>query len=234
MTGDQLRALIPVAWRAVIDCAITETELEHLAARLDEDHREIFPPREQWFRALDETPLCDVRAVILGQDPYPTQGQAEGVAFSVPDGMLPVPPSLRRILSEAEREATIAPGRSSLLQWARRGVLLLNAALTVPEGTAGGHATIGWQTVTDAILRAVASQPGPVVFMPWGAHARVVVRHAGIRSSGWASRASGSRAQPTSWPCCRPCCWRHACMSMNRPVMAALNGDVDSGWRAAG
>ena len=103
MTGDQLRALIPVAWRAVIDCAITETELEHLAARLDEDHREIFPPREQWFRALDETPLCDVRAVILGQDPYPTQGQAEGVAFSVPDGMLPVPPSLRRILSEAER-----------------------------------------------------------------------------------------------------------------------------------
>jgi len=69
MTGDQLRALIPVAWRAVIDCAITETELEHLAARLDEDHREIFPPREQWFRALDETPLCDVRAVILGQDP---------------------------------------------------------------------------------------------------------------------------------------------------------------------
>ena len=78
MMGDQLRALIPVAWRAVIDCAITETELEHLAARLDEDHREIFPPREQWFRALDETPLCDVRAVILGQDPYPTQGQAGG------------------------------------------------------------------------------------------------------------------------------------------------------------
>ena len=69
MMGDQLGALIPVAWRAVIDCAITETELEHLAARLDEDHREIFPPREQWFRALDETPLCDVRAVILGQDP---------------------------------------------------------------------------------------------------------------------------------------------------------------------
>jgi len=181
MTGDQLRALIPVAWRAVIDCAITETELEHLAARLDEDHREIFPPREQWFRALDETPLCDVRAVILGQDPYPTQGQAEGLAFSLPDGVLPVPPSLRRILSEAAREATIAPGRTSLLQWARRGVLLLNTALTVPEGKAAGHATIGWQPVTDAILRAVASQPGPVDFMPWGAHARVAVRRAGIK-----------------------------------------------------
>ena len=69
MMGDQLGALIPVAWRAVIDCAITETELEHLAARLDEDHREIFPPRERSFRALDETPLCDVPAVILGQDP---------------------------------------------------------------------------------------------------------------------------------------------------------------------
>ena len=82
---------------------------------------------------------------------------------------------------EAAREATIAPGRTSLLHWARRGVLLLNAALTVPEGMAGGHAKIGWQPVTDAILRAVASQPGPVVFMPWGAHARVAVRRAGIK-----------------------------------------------------
>jgi uracil-DNA glycosylase len=181
MTAAQLRALIPLDWRAALDGNLPETELEQLARTLGDERRVILPPRDQWFRALDETPLSEVRAVIVGQDPYPTQGQAEGLAFSVPDGMLPLPPSLRRILSEAAREATIAPARSSLLQWARRGVLLLNAALTVPEGTAGGHAKIGWQPVTDAILRAVASQPGPVVFMPWGAHARVAVRRAGIK-----------------------------------------------------
>ena len=181
MTAAQLRALIPLDWRAALDGNLPETELEQLARTLGDERRVILPPRDQWFRALDETPLSEVRAVIVGQDLYPTQGQAEGLAFSVPDGMLPLPPSLRRILSEAAREATIAPARSSLLQWARRGVLLLNAALTVPEGTAGGHAKIGWQPVTDAILRAVASQPGPVVFMPWGAHARVAVRRAGIK-----------------------------------------------------
>ena len=181
MTAAQLRALIPLDWRAALDGNLPETELEQLARTLGDERRVILPPRDQWFRALDETPLSEVRAVIVGQDPYPTQGQAEGLAFSVPDGMLPLPPSLRRILSEAAREATIAPARSSLLQWARRGVLLLNAALTVPEGTAGGHAKIGWQPVTDAILRAVASQPGPVVFMPWGAHARAAVRRAGIK-----------------------------------------------------
>jgi uracil-DNA glycosylase len=181
MTPAHLRALIPVDWRAALDGNLPETELEQLARALSDERRVVLPPREQWFRALDETPYSEVRAVILGQDPYPTLGQAEGLAFSVPDGVLPVAPSLRRILSEAEREATIAPGRTSLIQWATRGVLLLNVALTVPEGTAGGHAKIGWRPVTDAILRAVASQPGPVVFMPWGAHARAAVRRAGIK-----------------------------------------------------
>jgi uracil-DNA glycosylase len=180
MTHAQLRALVPVDWRATLYGNLPEKELEQLARALSDERRVVLPARDQWFRALDETPLSEVRAVILGQDPYPTQGQAEGLAFSVPDRMLPMPPSLMRILSEAAREAKIASGRTSLLQWATPGVLLLNAALTVPEGTAGGHAKIGWQAVTDAILRAVASQPGPVVFMPWGTHARAAVRRAGI------------------------------------------------------
>src|SRR5664280_1782133 len=183
MTPALLRALIPVDWLVALDGNLPETELEQLARALSNERRVVLPARDQWFRALDETPSSEVRAVILGQDPYPTLGQAEGLAFSVPDGVLPVPPLLRRILSEAEREATIAPGRTSLLQWAKRGVLLLNAALTIPEGTAGGHAKIGWQPVTDGILRAVASQPGPVVFMPWGAHARAAVRRAGSRTA---------------------------------------------------
>src|SRR5664280_289557 len=109
MMGDQLGALIPVAWRAVIDCAITETELEHLAARLDENHREIFPPREQWFRALDETPLCDVRAVILGTRRSPAAG-------STPSGcgrpsLWPAPPTGRRCSPSMPRLGRAAPPR---------------------------------------------------------------------------------------------------------------------------
>ena len=178
MTGDELRALIPLDWWAAIDGTIPETEFRQLARRLDEEQRAIFPTRERWFRALDETPLTAVRAVILGQDPYPTEGQAEGLAFSMPDGQ-EAPRSLRRILS-AVREDTIAPSRTSLLAWARRGVLLLNTALTVPAGQAGGHTNVGWRPVTDGILRAVASQPGPVVFMPWGVLVRAAVARAGI------------------------------------------------------
>ncbi len=180
MTAEQLRALIPDGWRAAIDGTLADPVFEELAVRLGEEQRDVFPAREQWFRALCETPLAAVRAVIIGQDPYPTKEQAEGLAFSVPDGVRPVPPSLTRILNEAKRETTIVPGRTSLLPWAERGVLLLNTALTVPEGKAGGHMQIGWQPVTDAILRAVASQPGPVVFMAWGAHARAAVMRAGI------------------------------------------------------
>jgi len=180
MTADELRALIPPDWLLVIESIVSASSVEHLARRLGEEHRAVFPSRGLWFRALRETQLADVRAVIIGQDPYPTRGQADGLAFSVPDGQ-EVPSSLKRVIHEAEREATISPGRGSLVQWARRGVLLLNTALTVPEGTAGGHATIGWQPVTDAILRTVASQPRRVVFLTWGAHARNAVGRAGVK-----------------------------------------------------
>jgi uracil DNA glycosylase len=78
MTAAQLRALIPVGWRAALDGNLPETELERLARALSDERRVVLPARDQWFRALDETPLSDARAVILGQDPYPTQGQAEG------------------------------------------------------------------------------------------------------------------------------------------------------------
>ena len=180
LTAERLRALIPAGWCAAIDVMLAESVFQDLAVRLAAEQRDIFPAREQWFRALDVTSLTEVRAVIIGQDPYPKKEQAEGLAFSVPDGVRPVPPSLLRILGETKREDTIVPGRTSLLPWAKRGVLLLNTVLTVPEGKAGGHAKIGWQPVTDAILRAVASQPGPVVFMAWGAHARAAVMRTGI------------------------------------------------------
>jgi uracil-DNA glycosylase len=105
MTTDELLALIPPEWLVSIEDAVPASSIEQLARRLGEEQRSVFPSRGRWFRALHETKLAEVRAVIMGQDPYPTQGQADGLAFSVPDGQK-VPSSLKRILREAEREAT--------------------------------------------------------------------------------------------------------------------------------
>jgi uracil-DNA glycosylase len=135
----------------------------------------VYPPSP--FRALEITALADVRVVILGQDPYHGPGQAEGLGFSVAPGVQP-PPSLRNIFKEIARDpavprpSAVASGCGSLLAWARQGVLLINASLTVEQGQPGSHAGRGWEVLTDALVRAVASRPGPVVFMLWGAHAQ--------------------------------------------------------------
>lgn len=126
----------------------------------------------QVFRALALTPLPEVRVLILGQDPYHGPGQAEGLAFSVPAGEKP-PPSLRNIFKELQRDLGLAPpAHGSLFSWAQQGVLLLNTSLTVEDGQAGSHAKLGWQALTDDICSAVAGDPGPKVFMLWGAHAQ--------------------------------------------------------------
>ena len=135
----------------------------------------VYPPTP--FRALELTALADVRVVILGQDPYHGPGQAEGLAFSVAPGVRP-PPSLSNIFKEIARDpalshpSAVALGCGSLLGWARQGVLLINACLTVEQGQPGSHAGHGWEVLTDAIVGAVAARPGPVVFMLWGAHAQ--------------------------------------------------------------
>lgn len=124
------------------------------------------------LRALALTPLESVRAVILGQDPYHGPGQAEGLAFSVPEGVRP-PPSLRNIHKELRRDLGHPPPASpSLVPWARQGVLLLNSCLTVEAGQPGGHAKRGWEVLTDRLIDAVAAQAEPVVFLLWGAHAQ--------------------------------------------------------------
>ena len=132
----------------------------------------IYPPRP--FRALELTPLAQVRVVILGQDPYHGPGQAHGLAFSVPDGVRP-PPSLRNIFKELARDPAVVPephSGGSLERWARQGVLLLNTSLTVEEGSAASHAKKGWETLTDALLERVAATASPCVYMLWGAHAQ--------------------------------------------------------------
>ena len=132
----------------------------------------IYPPGSQIFRAFELTPIDQVKVVILGQDPYHGAGQAMGLSFSVPDGV-PAPPSLRNIFKEIESDLGVKmSGRPNLEPWARQGVLLLNAALTVLAGAAASHSRIGWQEFTDAVIRTVSERCDGVVFLLWGSFAR--------------------------------------------------------------
>jgi uracil-DNA glycosylase len=135
--------------------------------------RAVFPARAQWFAALAHTPPAAVRVVILGQDPYPTRGNAMGLAFSVPRGMA-IPASLRNIYKAMQLDLGIQPAlHGDLSAWAARGVLLLNTTLTVEEGQPNAHADIGWSAVTDAVISAMgAADQQPKVFLLWGAHAQ--------------------------------------------------------------
>jgi uracil-DNA glycosylase len=140
-----------------VDCRIAEGAL-------------VFPPNP--LHALAVTSLDSVRVVILGQDPYHGSGQAHGLAFSVPAGVLP-PPSLRNIFRELRNDLDLAsPTCGDLTAWARRGVLLLNTVLTVEEGRPASHARKGWGVFTDQLITTIAQDPAPKVFLLWGAHAQ--------------------------------------------------------------
>jgi uracil-DNA glycosylase len=134
--------------------------------------KRIFPRGSDWFRALDLTPLEDVRVVILGQDPYHGPGQAHGLCFSVPPEVQP-PPSLVNIYKELESDLGIKRPRHGFLEhWARQGVLLLNSVLTVERGRAASHRERGWERFTDRIIAEVNAKQDPVVFMLWGSYAQ--------------------------------------------------------------
>ncbi len=138
----------------------------------------------QVFRALALTPRCQTRVVILGQDPYHGPGQAEGLAFSVPAGQR-VPPSLRNIFKELQRDLGLAlPASGSLEAWARRGVLLLNTTLTVEDGQPGIHAKLGWQALTGEICTVLRDDAAPTVFMLWGAHAHAQAQASALAEVG--------------------------------------------------
>ncbi len=160
-------------WRPLVADFLTSTVGRALSLRLDNAlaaGQTIYPLEP--FRALNLTPLSQVRVVILGQDPYHGPGQAEGLAFSVAPGVR-LPPSLRNIFKELQRSLGVAiPKQGSLVRWARQGVLLLNTCLTVEAGRPASHAGWGWEVLTDALVAAVARRPHPVVFMLWGAHAQ--------------------------------------------------------------
>ncbi len=132
----------------------------------------IFPPGKQIFSAFSHTPFDQVKAVILGQDPYHGPGQAHGLCFSVPLG-ISQPPSLMNILKELNADLGIpVPSHGSLVNWADQGVLLLNATLTVRSGQAGSHQNRGWETFTDSVIRKISAMKTGVVFLLWGRYAQ--------------------------------------------------------------
>ncbi len=163
------------SWKAPLADAFAAPSMQALRAFLVAQRnagKRIFPKPGEWFRALDLTPLDEVRVVILGQDPYHGEGQAHGLCFSVKPGVK-TPPSLVNIYKELSRDLGIAPARHGFLEsWAKQGVLLLNSVLTVEMGQAASHQGRGWETFTDAIIRAVNARAEPVVFLLWGAYAQ--------------------------------------------------------------
>ena len=132
----------------------------------------VYPPSEEVFAALHLTPYAAVKVLILGQDPYHGEGQAHGLCFSVRPGV-PKPPSLENIGKEMVDDLGVAlPDHGSLEAWARQGVLLLNATLTVRARSAASHQKKGWERFTDEVIRVVNDKPETVVFILWGAYAR--------------------------------------------------------------
>jgi uracil-DNA glycosylase len=166
---------IPESWRPVLEPVLAEPETRQLAGWLSAEEaagKLVYPPRDCRLKALELTPLENVRVVILGQDPYHGPGQAMGLCFAVPPGTR-VPPSLANIYQELATDLGIPPpAHGDLSGWARQGVLLLNTTLTVEHGKAGSHAGRGWEAVTDACVAAVAERAEPSVFILWGSHAQ--------------------------------------------------------------
>ncbi|MEN7538085.1 uracil-DNA glycosylase [Aurantiacibacter flavus] len=166
---------VPASWAKVLDPVLSQPAARKLGGWLraeEEAGKAIYPPRGTRLRALELTPLEEVKVVILGQDPYHGPGQAHGLCFSVQDGVA-LPPSLRNIYAELADDLGIAPAAGGNLEsWARQGVLLLNNTLTVENGKAGSHAGKGWEAITDVCVAAVAEREEPCVFILWGSHAQ--------------------------------------------------------------
>lgn len=160
-------------WDEVLKDEMEKPYFQQLMTWLDQEYEEavVYPPRDLLFQAFRLTPYAEVKAVILGQDPYHGAGQAEGLSFSVMPGVR-VPPSLRNIYIELKEDLNIpTPNHGSLVQWGKEGVLLLNTALTVRESKPASHRGKGWEQFTDAVIHALNDRSEPMVFLLWGNHA---------------------------------------------------------------
>lgn len=165
------------AWKAHFEREFSQDYMAKLREFLKSEMKGgavIYPPKEQWFNAFLFTPFDKIKVVIVGQDPYHGEGQAHGLSFSVPDGVT-IPPSLRNIYKELYRDLGINTPRSGNLEaWARQGVLLLNASLTVRASEANSHSKQGWLRFTNSCIHHINEQRQGVVFLAWGRFAHEV------------------------------------------------------------
>lgn len=165
---------LPAGWREVLSGETGQDYYRRLGEFLAAERARytVFPPEDEVFTALELTPPAQVKALILGQDPYHDHGQAHGLAFSVRPGVKP-PPSLRNIFLELRDDLGCPlPASGCLIPWAEQGVLLLNTVLTVRAHQAHSHRGKGWERFTDAVIRAVSAGQRPVAFVLWGAPAQ--------------------------------------------------------------
>ncbi|WP_417606382.1 uracil-DNA glycosylase [Primorskyibacter flagellatus] len=163
---------VPEAWAHLP--FFSET-LPGIVTRLEAETRPIYPPDQQVFRALDLCSPDNTKVVILGQDPYHTNGKADGLAFSIPDDFGGRLDSLGNIFKELHDDLDLTRTQTNLSDWADQGVLLLNTALTVPEGAAKGHAKLGWDRLNKEVLTALSDRPR--AFLLWGGPAQKYARH---------------------------------------------------------
>ena len=135
-------------------------------------NKDIYPPRGSWFKAFEYSSFASTKVIILGQDPYHGEGQAEGLSFSVPKGIT-IPPSLRNIYKELEEDDVdfTNPDHGNLISWAQQGVLLINSVLTVEKNTPAAHANQGWELFTDQVINLLNDNKNHLVFILWGAYA---------------------------------------------------------------
>ena len=165
---------IEASWKEHLEGEFTKPYFAQLTESVRNEYRNglCFPPGKLVFNAFNLCPFDKVKVVILGQDPYHEQGQAMGLSFSVPEGIM-LPPSLQNIYKEIQNDlGKPIPTSGVLTRWAKQGVLLLNATLTVRAHIANSHQTLGWQNFTDAAIAALSNHREHVVFMLWGGFAR--------------------------------------------------------------
>lgn len=163
------------SWKEVLQSEFSKPYFQQIITFLKTERasgKTIYPPGGLIFNAFAQTPFNEVEVVILGQDPYHGPGQAHGLSFSVPDGITP-PPSLINIFKELNQDIGMPmPHTGNLTSWAKQGVLLLNAVLTVNARDAASHAKIGWMHFTDAVIRTISEQKRGIVFLLWGRFAQ--------------------------------------------------------------
>lgn len=175
LSNTQPEIKLDPSWKAQLQGEFEKDSMKNLKAFLQKEYKAgktIYPKGDEYFAALNLTPLDKVKVVIVGQDPYHGPGQAHGLCFSVRDGVR-FPPSLLNIFKELNADVGVAiPKSGSLTKWAEQGVLLLNAVLTVEDGKAAAHAGKGWEQFTDKIIHVLNEEKESIVFILWGSYAQ--------------------------------------------------------------